>query len=393
MKKTAVISTVVALLLIGTGTGAFLLLGSLFSHKGQANVVRQPLSTVSRSEEVPYSTHRALSMVANEQTTALLPWGIALDSLNGFIWVAEPGCQPDVQCPATQPGVLGQYAFSDGTFIQNLSEPDGYSSPLFTAVDTNGDVWFTQPDSDAIGEYTPHNQQWNQWFLKKGSEPFDLTFDRNGNLWFTEFRSNAIGFFNLRTHTVVEHTTPTPASNPYGIAVDHQGRIWVAENGAGVDQIASFMPTPSGSIQITEYPTGGLRPHLIAADQAGHIWYTGGFGGTIGQFNPQSGNETQFLVSQGTCSSPANCTGTHISGISIDTERRCLVYQFAQPACGVSYPIDGPGCGKNDCREQCAPLRWPVDRREWEGLVHRGVRVDTHNVARQRYQVISHDIF
>ena len=318
MKKTAVISTVVALLLICAGTGAFLLLGSPFSHKGQANVVRQPLSTVSRSEEVPYSTHRALAMVANEQTTALLPWGIALDSLNGFIWVAEPGCQPDVQCPATQPGVLGQYAFSDGTFIQNLSEPDGYSSPLFTAVDTNGDVWFTQPDSDAIGEYTPHNQQWNQWFLKKGSEPFDVTFDRNGNLWFTEFRSNAIGFFNLRTHTVVEHTTPTPGSNPYGITVDHMGRIWFAENGAGVDQIASFMPTPSGSIQITEYPTGGLRPHLIAADRAGHIWYTGGFGGNIGQFNPQSGNETQFLVSQGTCSSPANCTGTHISGISID---------------------------------------------------------------------------
>ena len=108
MKKTAVISTVVALLLICAGTGACLLLGSPFSHKGQANVVRQPLSTVSRSEEVPYSTHRALSLVANKQTTALLPWGIALDSLNGFIWVAEPGCQPDVQCPATQPGVLGQ---------------------------------------------------------------------------------------------------------------------------------------------------------------------------------------------------------------------------------------------------------------------------------------------
>jgi virginiamycin B lyase len=320
MKKRAFIGTVVAFLLISAGTGAFLLFDSPFTHTGQANRVRQPLYTVHRSEGVPFSTHRALSMVANEQITALLPWGIALDSLSGFIWVAEPGCDPSIRCPVNVQGALGQYAFSDGTLIQNLNEPDGYSSPLFVTVDGNGDVWFTQPDSDAIGEYNPQNQQWNQWFLKRGSVPFDLTFDRYGNIWFTEFGSNTIGFFNRRTHAVVEHAIPTPDSNPYGITVDPQGRIWFAENGPGAYQIASFTPTISGATKITEYPTGGLRPHLIAADQAGHIWYSGGFGGDIGEFNPRSGNATQFVVYHSTCSSPTNCTGTHISGISVDTK-------------------------------------------------------------------------
>ncbi len=320
MKKIVFIGIVLALLIISVGTGAFLLFDSSFTHTEQANVVRQPLYTVHRSEEVPYSTHRALSMVASEQTTALLPWGIALDSINGFIWVAEPGCQPKIQCSATQPGILGQYAFSDSALIQNLYEPVGYSSPLFVAVDGNGDVWFTQPDSDAIGEYNPQNQQWSQWFLKKGSEPFDLTFDRYGNLWFTEIGSNAIGFLNTNTGEVVEHATPTPDSNPYSITVDPQGRIWFTENAPGVNQIANFMPTQSGAMKITEFPTGGLRPHVITTDQSGHIWYTGGFGGDIGEFNPQSGNATQFVVYQGTCSSPANCTGTHISGISVDTK-------------------------------------------------------------------------
>lgn len=341
MKKNVFIGTIIALLIICVVTGAFLLFDSPFIRTGQANVLRQQRYIIYRSEEVPYSTHRALSMVASKQTTALLPWGIALDSMNGFIWVAEPGCQPDVQCPASQTGVLGQYAYADGTLIQSLYEPDGYSSPLFVAVDRNGDVWFTQPDSDAIGEYNPQNQQWSQWFLKKGSEPFDLTFDRYGNLWFTEFNSNSIGFFNVRTHRVAEHETSTPGSNPYGITADSLGRIWFAENGSGVNKIASFMPTLSGSMQITEYPTGGLRPHLITSDQAGHIWYTGGFGGNIGKFNPQSGNATQFIVYQGTCSSPANCTGTHISGISIDTKGDVWFTDSLSQRVGYLIPSSG----------------------------------------------------
>jgi virginiamycin B lyase len=319
MKKSLLIGIVLLALLLIAATGAILLFDSPFMRTGQANVLRQQPSTIYRAQEVPYLTHRALSMVASKQTTALLPWGIALDSMNGFIWVAEPGCQPKIQCPASQTGVLGQYAFSDSALIQSLYEPDGYSSPLFVAVDVSGDVWFTQPDSDAIGEYNPQNQQWSQWFLKKGSEPFDLTFDRYGNLWFTEFSSNSIGFFNPHTHKLIERATPTPGSNPYGITADSQGRIWFAENGQGVNQIATFMPTLSGSMKITEYPTGGLRPHLIATDHAGHIWYTGGFGGNIGEFNPQTGNATQFVAYQGTCLSPINCTGSHISGISIDS--------------------------------------------------------------------------
>src|SRR5260370_20274393 len=134
MKKSVFIGVLVALSIICAATGAFLLFDSTFMRPGQANVLRQQRYTIHRSEEVPYSTHRALSMVASKQTTALLPWGIAMDSMNGFIWVAEPGCQPKIQCPASQTGVLGQYAFSDSTLIQSLYEPDGYSSPLFVAV-------------------------------------------------------------------------------------------------------------------------------------------------------------------------------------------------------------------------------------------------------------------
>ncbi|TMC85234.1 MAG: hypothetical protein E6J10_08305 [Chloroflexi bacterium] len=342
MSKRTVIGIVLALLLIIAGTSAFLIFfRSTFTPTEQPKTIRPSSYSVQRSEEVPLASHRAISMVASQEATTLLPWGIAFDSLHGFTWVAEPGCEPKPKCPSTIQGILGQYALSDGNFIANFYEPGGYSSPLFVVVDGNGDVWFTQPSSDAIGEFVPQNQSWYQWHLRKGSSPFDLVFDTRGNLWFTEFGTGAIGFFNPRTHTLLENPTPTPASNPYGITIDPQGTIWFTENAVGVDQIGSFPPTQSGVIKITEHAVGALRPHLIATDRAGNIWYSGGFDGQIGEFNPRSGNKTNFVVFRGTCSSPTTCTGTHISGISVDSKGHVWFTDSLSQRVGYLIPATG----------------------------------------------------
>ena len=143
-------------------------------------------------------------MIPSQAPTTMLPWATTFDYNNGFVWVAEPGCEPLPKCPSKIAGILGQYALSDGAFIQDHTEPNGYTSPLFVVVDTNGNLWFTEPTSDAIGEYDPLNDAWDQWSVKNGSAPYDLLLDTRGNLWFTEFAGNAIGFFNTQTHTVVE---------------------------------------------------------------------------------------------------------------------------------------------------------------------------------------------
>jgi len=343
-KKKAMIGIISVLCgIIIIGIGAFLLSSSIspFGRTTQPKVVRQPPYTVHRSQEVPLSTHRALSDVESEEATALLPWGMAVDSARGFMWVAEPGCEPKPKCPATTAGILGQYAFSDSSLIQNFNEPSGYSSPLFVAVDKDGNVWFTQPDTDAIGEFDIQSQNWNEWPLKSGSAPFDLIFDSAGNLWFTEFGSNKIGFFNLQTNQLVENAVPTPNSNPYGITVDSGGTMWFTENAPGVDQIGSFTPTPSGTVKITEHAVGALRPHLITTDQAGNIWYSGGFDGDIGEFTPRSGSSTLFVVYRGVCVSPANCTGTHISGIDVDSKGNVWFTDSLSQRVGYLIPATG----------------------------------------------------
>ena len=310
------IGIVLALFSIATG----LILTLALTNTAKPSGIRPAPYSVNRSEEVPLSSHRTRSMVATQATTALMPWGIAFDYVHGFVWVAEPGCDPSTNCPSTTAGILGQYALSDGNFIQNFNEPGGFSSPLFAAVDTGGHVWFTEPYSHAIGEFDPQHEVWNQWSVKKGGSPYDLTFDAHGNLWFTEFGANNIGFFNPKTHTLVENPIPTPNSNPYGITVDPHGTIWFTENRNGLGQIASFTPTLSGIIKITEHAVNAQRPHLITSDRAGNIWYSDGFSGDVGKFDPTSGNSKSFQVYTGTCLNPPACTGTHISGIYVDSK-------------------------------------------------------------------------
>ena len=342
-KRTMIGIILVLIAVILVGVGAFLLYGSFtaYTQTAQPTVVPQTPYVVHRSEEVALSTHRALSQIESHAATSLLPWGIALDAPHGFIWVAEPGCEAKPKCPSTTQGVLGQYALSDSTFIQNFNEPNGYSSPLFVVVDKEGNVWFTQPTTDAIGEFDMQNQTWNEWPLKKGSAPFDLIFDKQGNLWFTEFGTGEIGFFNTSTHAVVETPIPTPDSNPYGIAIDPAGTIWFAENAAGVDQIGSFASTLSGSIKITEHAVGTVRPHLIATDSSGNVWYSGGFDGDIGEFNPRSGNTALFVIYRGACLNPATCTGTHISGIDVDGKGNVWFTDSLSQSVGYLIPSTG----------------------------------------------------
>ncbi|HET9919609.1 MAG TPA: hypothetical protein VFQ30_07190 [Ktedonobacteraceae bacterium] len=334
------ISAAVALVVAIALAGTLLVMKFEVAPTPQPQTVHLVPDTAPRSDEVPFSSHRMLSPTATSAPTTMTPWGVAFDYARGFVWVAEPGCEPTPKCPTSFPGIIGQYALSDGSFIQDFKEPTGYSSPLFLALDKAGHIWFTEPDGDAIGEFDPQSGTWNQWPVKKYSAPFDLTFDTYGNLWFTEFASNEIGFLNPQTHAVVETPTPTRNSNPYGITIDPHGTIWFTENQDLLGQIGSFTPTASGAIKIKEHAVNARRPHLITTDNAGNIWYSVGFTGKVGEFDPRSGNSKIFLVFLGTCT-PTSCTGTHISGIDTDSKGNVWFTDALSERVGYLIPSSG----------------------------------------------------
>ena len=266
------------------------------------------------------------------------PWGIAVDG-GGHVWAAEPQCDPNVGnvpiCTNAIPTGILEYSSSgfnsNSSPMQKLQEPQGYSSPFFLVFDSKGDLWFTEPATNAIGEYDTMGN-WNQWSVTtSGASPFDLTFDQFGHLWFTELSANKIGEFDPVTDKMInEFATPTPNSRPYGITgpdpTTHS--IWFTENNATVHRIGQITPKSDGTISgsINEYLTntahGDITPHLITYDRQGHIWWSDGFAGTIGQLvisqasNGTNQGVTEYNVPAPSCS--GSC-GSHISGIAVDS--------------------------------------------------------------------------
>ncbi|HEY4388407.1 MAG TPA: hypothetical protein VGN34_28480 [Ktedonobacteraceae bacterium] len=307
----------------------------------QAKPTPIPYKAPPRSMEVPLATHRTQSQVAGRTTTTLNPWGVAIDQQSGYIWVAEPGCEMVPVCNPARTAILGKFSFADGTLIQEYQEPAGYSSPLFVAVGPDGNVWFTQPSTDAIGEFNPVTASFSKYAVTKGSGPYDLIVDKNGNLWFSEFTGNRIGFLNTQTHAVVETPIPTLDSNPYGITLDSQGTAWFTENREGVGRLGSFPVTTSGKITITEHNVVAVQPHLLVVDKAGNVWFSEAFAGQIGEYIPSAGTTRNYPVSAAICPALASCIGSHISGIALDKSGNVW---FTDSLSGrVGYIVPGTG--------------------------------------------------
>ena len=67
------------------------------------------------------------------------------------------------------------------------------------------------------------------------SFPGGIAVDSKGNVWFSEYRGNKIAMLN-KAGVIREYETPTKDSNPYDIAVDSKDNIWFIEQNCGSDR-------------------------------------------------------------------------------------------------------------------------------------------------------------
>ncbi len=258
---------------------------------------------------------RASSTINEINTTTGTPWGIALDS-HGNAWVAEPNCQPTPPAGAcvlpTGPGAIDEITLSGGILTKKAFSAPAGINPTFLAIDGGGNVWFTDPTHNAIGELPAGKpyQEFTTGFSANAS-PYDLVFDKHGILWFSEINGDKIGAFNTTTHAVVkENPVPTAGSQPLGLAYDAtHDVVWFAENGA--KKVGSFS-SASTAITIKEVAVSS-PPHLITLDKTGNVWYSEGTIPQVGEIPGGTGTPKDF-----TACPTAPCGTTFIGGIGAD---------------------------------------------------------------------------
>jgi virginiamycin B lyase len=114
----------------------------------------------------------------------------------------------------------------------------------------------------------------------------------DGNVWFTDQNSNSIGR-ETPAGAVTEFPIPTDNAGPDQIVVGPDGNLWFLET--DLSQIAKI--TTSGKVSEFAMPSGDSTPSALAVGPGGDVWFVDSGSNEIGKITP-GGAVTEFSFDQ-----------------------------------------------------------------------------------------------
>jgi streptogramin lyase len=146
--------------------------------------------------------------------------------------------------------------------VHEIPLPSGVNAESI-AAGPEGDMWFTEVPSTAIGRVTPGGAITEFPGLK--SEAYEIALGPEGDLWFTEPGARTIG--RITAAGAITEFSEGLNEHPFGIARGPEGNMWFTTPHS-VGRI-----TPAG--QITEFKKGLFgNPGSITAGADGNLWFT-----------------------------------------------------------------------------------------------------------------------
>jgi hypothetical protein len=179
---------------------------------------------------------------------------------------------------------------TEGGFIEGPpyppSLPSPPSQPQGTVSDQHGNIWIANCGSDSVTQFRTGNPTDISYFTSVGlSGPFGTAIDAEGNAWITGNSSDNVVELAPDGTRVGQPFTGGGISAPLGIAVDSLDNVWVANSGGvPIGSVLCGTPrTPGGTPSVTEIRrsdgrtlsfTGGgqTTPWGIAVDGNDNIW-------------------------------------------------------------------------------------------------------------------------
>ncbi|MGO9038533.1 MAG: carboxypeptidase regulatory-like domain-containing protein [Steroidobacteraceae bacterium] len=238
----------------------------------------------------------------------------AVPAPDGSVWLTEQGANKLGEWnPRTQkisefqdaytPGKLGYSAGSKHTL---RFDPDGNvwasGNPLtrferktkkFTRFeeiaatydvkeDSNGNIWFTRPDTSQIGMVDWKTLKVSLWTPPTPKcFPRRMQIDADGIVWFGEFNAGKLGRFDPKTQKFTEYQLPGPEPTPYGLGIDAENQIWYASY--NMDVLGRFDPKTGKTVEYP-FPHSENTIRELFRDAQGRMWYGSPSNDKVGYF-------------------------------------------------------------------------------------------------------------
>jgi streptogramin lyase/ABC-type dipeptide/oligopeptide/nickel transport system permease subunit len=177
------------------------------------------------------------------------------------------------------------------------------TNPDSITVGSDGNLWFTEGTDDRIGELSPITGKVTIYNVPTPNAALgNIVAGPDGNLWFTEIEGNKIGKISPVTGIITEYNVSADLVGPVGITVGPDGNIWFTEQNA--DKIGKISPATG---VITEYKLPADDSVFVAYDYPiditagsdGNLWFTEQLGNKIGKISPATGEITEYPLPSG----------------------------------------------------------------------------------------------
>ncbi len=143
------------------------------------------------------------------------------------------------------------------------------------AAGSNGDIWFTDPGTPAIGRISAAgNVTEFRTGLTPGAVPFVIAAAPDGSMWFTDFNNVEIG--RITTSGVISEFRAPQYTNEssQGIGFGKNGLPWFITTGPN-PLLVNVTPNSSanGGLSVTALPTDLSPDGSLTADSSGNLWF------------------------------------------------------------------------------------------------------------------------
>jgi virginiamycin B lyase len=142
--------------------------------------------------------------------------------------------------------------------------------PHTMIFDQKGTAWFTAQNASVVGHFTPSTGQFKLWKMEDRSRPYGIVVDKNGRPWFDLFGTNKIGTIDPNTMEPKVYTLPNERSRPRRIEVTSDGAVWYGDYSRGY---LGRLDPATGKTEEWLLPGGAdALPYGMAVDDQDRIW-------------------------------------------------------------------------------------------------------------------------